>query len=181
MALLARSGLHITLIAVTDGEASHPTVAGLANKRAQERETALDELACSPTIVRLQVPDGRVSDVRGLDRRIERELDDATHVFAPLPFDGHPDHNAVGLAATCACERAGVTLVRYAVWAWHWAQLEQLPFDRCRSIKLDADVCARKQRAIRAYRSQIEFTNGTRILHPMMLEHFARPFETVFV
>ncbi|HEY0253594.1 MAG TPA: PIG-L family deacetylase, partial [Kofleriaceae bacterium] len=165
----------------TDGEGSHPNVPGLAEIRAHERDAALMELGCQPRLVRLAIPDGAVWQATDLADRIARELAGVSHVFAPLEFDGHPDHDAVGTAARDASARTESTLVRYAVWAWHWARVDRLPFERSAAITLDGGVRDRKRRAINAYRSQITMFEGIRILYPAMLDHFARPFETVFV
>lgn len=181
MALLARASVPLTLIAVTDGEASHPGVAGLAERRAREREEALARLACEPHLVRLHISDGQVASAVGLTRMFESALHGTTHVFAPLELDGHPDHDAVGEAARVATASLGATLVRYAVWAWHWAQPKLLPLDRAAIVELPDDVRRQKRRALAAYRSQTEVVAGTRILSPAMLAHFDRTFETVFV
>ena len=80
--LLAAAGSRLRLIAVTDGEASHPghgDPAALARRRAQERAAALRELgAADAEVVRLGLPDsgaGRpgseiAAAVRGPDDRV---------------------------------------------------------------------------------------------------------------
>ncbi len=63
----ARRELPIVIISVTDGEAACPEVAGLADVRQAELRRALATLgAPRARIVRLQIPDGRISEHRAL-------------------------------------------------------------------------------------------------------------------
>ncbi len=70
--MLARAGSRIHVIAVTDGEASHPdsptvTADALAARRAQETRQALAALGVEGAVVeRLRLPDG---GVHGTSRR----------------------------------------------------------------------------------------------------------------
>jgi len=102
----------------------------------------------------------------------------ATHCFAPWEFDGHPDHDATGRAAAIACARTETALVRYPVWAWHWAMPEDLPWADARRIPLDDAALAAKLEAIAAYHSQIAPLAGAPVvLPPDVLARFRRPFE----
>lgn len=207
--LLARRGCELAIIAVTDGEASHPLALHLTNSqlselRAREREVALGRLGLGAAdrehgetllalgrihremahvrVTRLRCPDGGVMRETRLGDWLEPLLANATHCFAPWEFDGHPDHDASGRAAAIACARTETELVRYPVWAWHWATPRELPWPDARRIALDAEALAAKQEAIAAYHSQIAPLDGAPIvLPPDVLARFRRPYEVVFV
>jgi LmbE family N-acetylglucosaminyl deacetylase len=193
MRQLARAGATIVLIAITDGEASHPrspTVsrAQLVELRAAERSRALAALGLANiAVIRLGVPDGGVADAAGLIEAIAPRLRGADVCLAPWIHDGHPDHDATGRAALDACARAGVVLVQYPVWAWHWARpaSDDLPWARARTVALDRDALAAKRAAIAAYRSQIAPLSAApgdeAILPPAVRARFERSFELVLV
>lgn len=211
MQLLARRGCELAIVAVTDGEASHPlaphlTKSQLAELRAREREVALGRLGFATTdqthaatllalgrthaeptpqhvrVTRLRCPDGDVARETRLCDWLEPLLANATHCFAPWELDGHPDHDASGRAAAIACVRTGTQLLRYPVWAWHWATPLDLPWLDARRIELDAAALAAKHDAIAAYHSQIARLDGAPVvLPPDMLARFRRPFEVLFV
>ncbi|HEY0193767.1 MAG TPA: PIG-L family deacetylase [Kofleriaceae bacterium] len=189
MRRLARTGAAITVVAVTDGEASHPRSpttppARLAELRAAERAAALVALGVDAEVIRLGIPDGGVAN-DALAARLAPVIDRATLCLAPWERDGHPDHDATGRAAIAACASAGVRLLRYPVWAWHWASpaSDDLPWPRARRIALDADTIAAKRAAIAAYRSQhapLSAAAGDEpILPAAVLARFERPFEVV--
>ena len=172
--------------AVTDGEASHPhsrviTREDLAARRAEERTAALAHLGVRAEVVSLHCPDGGVKRLDGLAER----LTGAACCFAPWERDGHPDHEAAGLAALHACAAAGVTLIQYPVWAWHRERPQidrSMPWSRARRVWLSPEVMRSKQLAIAAYRSQIErLGDDEPILPSNVLLRFQRPFETFFV
>jgi len=211
MQLLARRGCELSIVAVTDGEASHPrarhlTKSQLAELHAREREVALGRLGfgaadrmhaetlaalgrlhreSAPThvrVTRLRCRDGDVARETGLGDWLEPLVANATHCFAPWELDGHPDHDATGRAAAIACMRTETELVRYPVWAWHWATPGELPWADARRIDLDAAAVAAKHDAIAAYHSQIARLDGAPVvLAPDMLARFHRGFEVVFV
>ncbi len=187
---LARAGAAITLVAITDGEASHPrspttSPAQLARLRAAERERALAALDIAALdVIRLGIRDGGVA-ASDLAARLAPIVRGAELCLAPWERDGHPDHDATGRAAIAACASAGVRLLRYPVWAWHWASpaSDDLPWPRARRIALDADTIAAKRAAIAAYRSQhapLSAAAGDEpILPAAVLARFERPFEVV--
>lgn len=220
MQLLARRGCELAIVAVTDGEASHPralqlTQSQLAELRAREREVALGRLGLGAAnrehaetlralgrihdlpglfrgsphletahvrVTRLRCPDGGVTRETRLADWLEPLLAHATHCFAPWEFDGHPDHDATGRAAAIACARTETALVRYPVWAWHWALPDDLPWAEARRIPLDEAALAAKLDAIAAYHSQIAPLAGAPVvLPPDVLARFRRPFEVVFL
>ncbi|HEV7554175.1 MAG TPA: PIG-L family deacetylase, partial [Kofleriaceae bacterium] len=187
---LAARGTRITIVAVTDGEASHPgspslTPSQLVVLRAMERERALARLDLDDArIVRLGYPDGRVSAHRGLASRLGPLVRDASLVLAPWERDGHPDHDATGAAAVFAADLAGAQLMRYPVWAWHWAAPgdDALPWKSVRRIPLAPATRAAKDLAIAEYTSQItRHGRDEPVLPEAVLARFHRPYEVIFV
>jgi len=185
---MRRLGGELVIVAVTDGEASHPrsltvTRAELAIRRAGERAQALAALGVTADVVRLGYADGQVDD--GLAARLVPLLRRADWCLAPWQHDGHPDHDATGRAAARACANAGVELARYLVWAWHWAEPARLPWGRARRIRLSPEDVAAKRAAIAAYRSQITplspAPGDEAILPPAVRARFERPFELVLL
>lgn len=195
MRALARAGTAVTVLAVTDGEASHPrskrvTRTEMAAIRAEERADALARLDVGDAeVIRLGVPDGEVArvDETLLAERMAASLEGAAFCFAPWEKDGHPDHDASGRAALLACAKLGIPLVQYPIWAWHWAKAnsEDMPWQRAHRFDLTPDDQAAKCASIAAYRSQIE-PLGTdegdqAILLRPILSRFERFFEVVFL
>jgi LmbE family N-acetylglucosaminyl deacetylase len=161
---LHRRGVEILIVAVTDGEASHPNSklasgVDLRSIRARESVTALGRLGIpNPGIVRLQIPDGQVTtNLERLEAELVRLVRSTDLCLAPWDKDGHPDHDASGMAARNIRAATGNDLLHYLVWALHWADPEgtDLPWHACRRHELSMSQCARKRRATLAFRSQI--------------------------
>ncbi|MGD0062566.1 MAG: PIG-L family deacetylase [Streptosporangiaceae bacterium] len=184
MAMLAAAGARLRLIAVTDGEGSHPAAdpADIARTRAAESATALDLLGARHVdVVRLRLPD------TGLAER-EDELADLLReqcggfevVLAPWEGDAHADHEAAGRAA----RRAGTNVLTYPIWMWHWAQPgdQRVPWRRASRVVLPGDVAARKQAAIQAFTSQLTDREGGvgPVVPPGDVAHFTRGAEVLF-
>lgn len=189
LCMAARRHFEIELIAVTQGEASHPATPersqrALAEQRARERERALNALGL-PTaqVTQLEIPDGGVSQCADLAQRLAPSLRGARCAFVTYRGDGHPDHEAAARAAARACAATNTPLYEYPVWTWHWAQpsTESLPWTRARRLELPRYAQQAKQAAIGEYRSQLETSAGTVIVPDQVREHFARPFEVLFV
>lgn len=182
----ARTALE--LLAVTDGEASHPGGSlrpdDLAARRVTETEAALDLLGLDIAVIRLGLPDG---GRESLERPVLEALRLAPGdwVLGPWAGDGHPDHEAVGRACAAAAARDGARLLAYPVWAWHWSnpQDEDVPWDRAHRVELPGAVQARKARAVAAFRTQVEPLGPSPadapVLPPYVLQRFARPYEVV--
>jgi LmbE family N-acetylglucosaminyl deacetylase len=191
MSLLAGAGADLELIAVTDGEGSHPgsmtvTRAELHERRPLETLAAIERLDVTFTYIhRLHVPDGKVrSHEEYVTEAIERCADPTTWIFAPWRFDGHPDHEASGRAAAAASRSSGAHLVEYLVWAWNCTSPGDgaVPWCDARSIALPPHLRRVKVDAIGEFRSQIEaFGGDPPVLPADVLAHFGRPFETVLV
>jgi LmbE family N-acetylglucosaminyl deacetylase len=184
MAMLAAGGVRLRLIAVTDGEGSHPAAdpAAIARTRAAESATAWDRLgARNIEVVRLRLPD------TGLAGR-EEELTDILReqcggfevCLAPWERDAHADHEAAGRAA----RRAGQNVLTYPIWMWHWAQPgdQRVPWRRASQIVLPGDVVTRKRAAIQAFTSQLTDREGGAgpVVPPGVVAHFTRRQEVLF-
>lgn len=185
IALLAQARARLRLVAVTDGEASHPGIedpAELAGRRTAESAAALKILgADSVEVVRLRLPDTGVADredeLAGLLGRLCARFDVC---LAPWEADAHADHEAAGRAA----RRATGHVLFYPVWMWHWAAPgdERVPWDRCRQIPLPPGIAARKHAAIQAFTSQLtaRAPSGTPMLPAGTVAHFTRSQEVFF-
>ena len=189
LAMLATAGARMRLVAVTDGEASHPgldqaAADQLAECRAEETSSALRELGAPAEIVRLRMPD------TGLARR-EPELRDrlaelvSGFAMCLAPWDGdlHADHEAAGRAAFGACAVTGVGLLSYPIWTWHWSHPRdsRVPWDRAVRVPLAADVAGRKRVAIDCFTSQLRARGAQRppVLPPETIAHFIRDQEVL--
>ncbi|MFD3684301.1 PIG-L deacetylase family protein [Nocardiopsis sp. NPDC058631] len=193
LAVLAARGVRLRIVAVTDGESSHPgssvfTRNELVARRADERARALTALgAGAAEVERLRLPDGGVGEREPeLARRLAELYRGADLCVAPWEGDPHPDHEAVGRAALDAARALGTRLLSYPVWAWHWTRPGDaaLPWDRAGRLRLPRDARRRKAAAIGAFTTQI-FPIGPgaadrAILGPSVLAHFARDHEVVF-
>ncbi|MEV4351874.1 PIG-L family deacetylase [Actinoplanes sp. NPDC049596] len=180
----------VELVAVTDGEASHPgstvyTPERLAAVRREETAEAMARLGLGHSAVhRLAQPDGHIDEARLADELATR-LTAGQWCLATWRGDGHPDHEAVGRAAAEACARTGARLLEYPIWTWHWAEPDdpRVPWDRARRIPLTPEAVAAKQAAIEAFPSQIHPLGpdpaDAAILPPHILARFARSFEVV--
>jgi LmbE family N-acetylglucosaminyl deacetylase len=184
MAMLAAAGVRLRLIAVTDGEASHPGTdpAVLGRVRAEETAAALGALdAGSADVIRLRFPDTGLAAREDELAAVLREQCAGFEVcLAPWERDAHADHEAAGRAA----RRAGLPVLSYPIWMWHWATPAdaRVPWRRAGQIPLPPQVTARKRSAIEAFGSQLTDRGaGTGpVLPGGFVAHFARPQEVFF-
>jgi LmbE family N-acetylglucosaminyl deacetylase len=187
IARLAAAGARLRVVAVTDGEASHPRRAAaaraeLAWQRAGERTAALDTLgAGAAEVIRLGLPDAGLG---GREAELAALVPDLTAGFtaclAPWTADLHSDHEAVGRAA----RRASGQVLHYPVWMWHWARPgdPRVPWRQARRVLLPAGAQDRKQAAIRCFASQLadrEDGSGP-VLSEEFAAHFDRGYEVLF-
>lgn len=185
-------GVETLVLAVTDGEASHPRARALgwdlAAARSIETQVALDRLGCgSAGVQRLRLADGAVAEeVQYLTDVLSRLLRPDDLCLSPWRSDGHPDHNASGHAAAAAARLTNTPVLEYLVWTWHWATPEDavVPWDQCRRLDLGRRQIARKRWATYAFTSQIRALgsdcDGKPLLTDSVLRRFWRPFE-VFI
>jgi LmbE family N-acetylglucosaminyl deacetylase len=184
MALLAAGGVRLRLIAVTDGEGSHPAAdpAVVARTRAAESAIAWDRLgAQNIEVVRLRLPDtGLASREKELADILREQCGGFEVCLAPWEGDAHADHEAAGRAA----RRAGQNVLTYPIWMWHWAQPgdQRVPWRRASQVVLPGDVAVRKRTAIQAFTSQLTDREGGAgpVVPPGVVAHFTRRQEVLF-
>jgi LmbE family N-acetylglucosaminyl deacetylase len=156
--------------------------------RAQESDLALGRLGWGvPSVTRLHVPDGGVTEhADWLAGCLGAQMRSGDLWVAPWSRDGHPDHDACGRAVLGPAAEAGVPVLGYLVWAWHWADPTgtDIPWTTCRRLDLSPRATARKRWAVSAFRSQIRDlgpgADDAAVLPPAVLRRFVRPYE-VFV
>lgn len=193
MAQLGALGREVVLISISDGTASHPgsTIwppARLAKTRPAETIRALKRLHLEHIpIIRAGFPDGHLLRYRDeLITFIERLLQPGDVVFSTWRFDGHPDHEAVGLASAIAARESKASLVEVPIQAWHWADPagEEIPWHRARRLRLNAATLARKHHAIQAHKSQLALDPSTElgpVVPASALARLMRPEEIYLV
>lgn len=98
LALHARRGHTVRVVVASDGAAG-----GDAAARLEESRRAAAELGVAD-VRSLGLPDGRVGAAWDLVQRLQAELEEFAPdvVYAPSPFEHHPDHRAVSAAAMSA-------------------------------------------------------------------------------
>ncbi len=185
------AGIDVSIVVATDGEASHPgaaDAAGLGARRRLELVAALGELAPRARLRFLGLPDGGLRENAGaLRRALESELGAmpfSVLLAAPWWGDGHRDHRIAGETAL-AFQGAGVRVVGYPIWFWHWGDPDALdgavPRGAWRKLSLTQSIAAAKRAAIRRHASQVtplsDADGGEAIVHERMVAHFTRPFE----
>ena len=191
IATAAASGIDVSVIVATDGEASHPDSADAAEMSARRRlevVSAVRELAPRARLRFLGLPDGGLREsADALRADLEHELGtmpSGVLLAAPWWGDGHRDHRIAGEAAL-AVESPGVRVVGYPIWLWHWADPDGLddvvPHDAWRKLPLKQSVIEAKTTAIGHHVSQVlplsAAEGGEAIVHERMAAHFTRPFE----
>lgn len=157
------SDISVHVVAVTDGEASHPhsevsKSIDFVGVRSRESCVALRRLGWDePRIARLHLPDGKVAQRRTqLDDTLAKVVRPGDLCVAPWRHDGHPDHDACGESALEVSRAVGATAMGYLIWAWHWADPDgsDVPWDHCQRLDLSRRESARKRWATGAFQSQ---------------------------
>lgn len=190
--LLRAQGTHTILLAVTDGDASHPGSAllsptDLARLRPQETVAAMRALDVAPHILRARIGDGQVGvAMADLHNLLLQLLQPGDVVFTTWRKDGHPDHEACGLAASLATRSRQAKLIEMPVWSWHWATPgdRRLPWRHARRLDLDPDILHRKRQAVDCFQTQLhgDASSGQpAILPPHVLERLLHPYEIYFI
>ena len=175
----AMSGLPVTVISVTDGEAADVDRPGLDLIRRGELRDALRYLSLLHVAVeRVGIPDGKVqAHANRLRNAICSHADPAGTIVAPFEHDGHPDHEAAGNICLEVANTHGISIVRYPVWAWHHTVPSTLAELRWGRFPLSLDAQRAKRRAMQCFGSQLRPPRGSPIVPPHVLPYFARPFE----
>lgn len=165
IAMHRAEGGDVAVIAVTDGEASHGSLPlqhaqALAVTRCTESAAGLQQLGLKGVAVaRLALPDGQVArHMMRLARRLQLLLLPTDVVVTTWRRDGHPDHDATGLATSLACAAVGCRLLEAPVWMWHWASPGDsfVPWHRLQRLPLSPQALNRKQAALAAHASQLD-------------------------
>jgi LmbE family N-acetylglucosaminyl deacetylase len=183
MSMLAAAGVRLRLIAVTDGEASHPETdpEAIARVRTAESAAARHVLGLQDIeVIRLRLPDtGLTACEDELAARLRELCAGFAVCLAPWEADAHADHEAAGRAA----RRTGQHVLSYPIWMWHWAKPadRRVPWSRACRIPLSTDVAALKADAIQAFASQLTDRAGAAgpVLPPGIVAHFTRPQEVL--
>ncbi|MCY7315926.1 MAG: PIG-L family deacetylase [Rubrivivax sp.] len=164
LAMQAEQAAPTLVVGVTDGEKSHGDEAGfdqraLAAQRAAERLEGARQLGLSgATVVTLKLPDAALAaHIDDLVARLESMLQPTDLVVSTWRHDGHPDHDACGLAAARASKRVGCRHLEAPVWLWNWARPGDsfVPWHRMVALPLSARALAAKHHALQAHASQL--------------------------
>lgn len=176
LAVLTAAGSGIVLVAVTDGEASHPgREHELRSRRPRESATAAQRLGTEPIVShRLGHADGGIDEDR-LVVELGGLVGPGDLLLAPWWRDGHPDHDLVGRAALAVCQRRSTEMLAYLVWTWQWASPLNVPWGQACRVELSSQIAARKRAAAHCFRTQI--AGSEPILPPHVLRRLTRPFE----
>ncbi|WP_406816681.1 PIG-L deacetylase family protein [Mycobacterium sp. M23085] len=189
---LAASGIRVQVVCVSDGAAAHADAPASERLRMEtilryEARRATNVLNVPPP-VSLGLPDGELTDHEDeLTETLTKILEvagPATWCAATWRGDGHPDHEAVGRAASAACARTSATLLEYPIWMWHWATPADaaVPWDRACAAPTPGWATERKRRAAQCYRSQFAARAGgsAPILPGFVLSRLLTVGEVVF-
>ncbi|MDG2427443.1 MAG: PIG-L family deacetylase [Acidimicrobiales bacterium] len=191
LAAASDADTEIRILAVTDGEMSHPYLAaagrrGLVARRLAETVAAYKAVGIVADRLRLSLPDGGAAGPRGAYWEVKL-ADALTSVVAgaalclvPLASDGHPDHDACGRIANEVCGKAGVPVASFPIWSWNWDDPDDpvIPFEKAGRFAVSAELLHRKLAGIDAYASQVNPEDGNRpVLPPEFLAHFSRSSE----
>lgn len=194
MSIAASSGIPVSVVAVTDGGASHPgsptvTEEQLTDLRPAEAQRALRELGLDIDPIRLGFTDGSVAaDEDALARALTELLSggQGTWCLTPWRGDRHPDHEATARACLTAARRVGIAVLEYPVWMWHWAHPGDgdVPWGRAFQTDLGDRVLGAKRAAVQQFTTQIEPLSehpaDRAVLPAHIVERLLRPYEVVF-
>ena len=187
ISILAAAGARVRLVAVTDGEGSHPRAdpALVARTRIAETDAALSLLGASGIeVIRLGFPDtGLAAREEELAAALGEQCAGFGVCLAPWEADAHADHEAAGRAAWRAGRLAGARVLTYPIWMWHWAAPgdRRVPWHRACQVRLPAEVAARKRAAIDAFASQLTDRGPDTgpVLPAGIVAHFTRSEEVL--
>jgi LmbE family N-acetylglucosaminyl deacetylase len=181
MALAAAAHRQVVVLAVTDGEASHPQSDPnwIRVARANERQRAFDALGLHHERThRFSIADGEVAqNIDRLATLIEACTAPNDVVLCTWRGDGHPDHEACAAAALYVRDVLGYGLIEYPVWGWHWCTPQQFPLHVAVKLPLTGKSHRAKLAAINMFESQIADASDEPILSALTLQRFYRPFE----
>jgi len=180
----ARSGIDVTVVVASLGEASHPRspthdAARLAQIRRVEATAAIAELDPAAEVRLLGLPDGLLSEhIETITDAVAEVTGPGALLVTPWTGDGHPDHTACGHAVAVVAEHAALPWLEYPIWAWHWASPEgpDLPESGWWRLALEEGDVVAKRAALAHYASQhtslSELPGDEAILMPDFVSHF---------
>lgn len=175
LADLAAAGVDVTVVTAT-----HGGLAPGATIRRLEGDAAIATLDPSITAVWWNFPDGDLARCEAeLGELLEALIDDRTVLLAPVEYDGHADHDALGRAAVTVARRAGSVLLHYPVWLWHWARPDDLEWSRLRTLAPTLRALNTKSAALACHRSQVVADDDSPIVGTSMVARAHRVSETV--
>jgi LmbE family N-acetylglucosaminyl deacetylase len=166
--------------------ASSATGAAADRCAAAARALPAPHLLRAPHVLRARLSDGGVSaSIDQLQTLLQQLLRAGDVVFTTWRQDGHPDHEACGLAAALAANACGATLIEMPVWTWHWAAPgdARLPWRRARRLDLGDAALQRKRAAVGCFASQLHDDPSTglpAILPAHVLARLLHPYEIYF-
>ncbi len=194
LALLNAAGVQVIVVAVSDGEASHPhslttSPTQLASIRRAEQNLALTRLGLDRAqIHRCGLPDSHIAAHEpGLIGTLTGLLDADTWCLTTWAHDGHPDHEAAGRCAAAAAGRTGARLLSFPVWTWHWARPAdpRVPWTAARKVPLPPAVVQAKRHAVQAFRSQLQplstHPGDQAILQAPAVDRLTREYEVILL
>ena len=157
-AAMALRGARVVVIAVTDGEASNPGQFEELRElhRSEEIGGAAARLGTTPSLSSaLGLPDGHVQCSR-------RRCLCWSRFSSPVTLSSHRGRTMV-IPITTRWVRPHTgrvpklvqRLLAYLVWAWHWAQPGELPWETACRVELADAVARRKRWAVQCFASQL--------------------------
>lgn len=178
-----RLGREVTILSLTDGEAAYPKWRRLAQVRREELREAVQVLADEPVlIVRLGIPDGRISDfISKVRAAIISLLAPDTTVIAPYERDGRADHDAAGRVCSEVAHTHGFSLARYPIWTGNHTHPTTLDTANWGRYPLVEEAQSAKAAAVLCFFSQLFPYRRTPIIQEPLMDYFARPFEVFFL
>ncbi len=187
------SGAGVTVVVVTDGEASHPRSPShsrddLRSIRRIEVLQAVDALAPRARVHFLGLPDGALGeDAHSLDAALSAVIEGIPAsgsrmlVAAPWSGDGHRDHRVTAESVARLTRARGIRHVGYPIWLWHWGHPDDVPWELGVAVALTPGERSLKARALRLHVSQTEPLSDApgdeAIVSESMQAHFDRDTE----
>jgi LmbE family N-acetylglucosaminyl deacetylase len=179
----ASTGRPVTILSVTDGEASDPERPGLDLVRRKELQDALRILTpVHVSVRRAAIPDGKVVEhANRLRDALEALVTPDATIIAPYEHDRHPDHEMAGWVCAQVARTARVPLARYPLWTWHHTDPGTLKSVHWVRFSLSAAARRAKSHALQCFASQLRPPSGLPLLPGRVLAHFQRPYEAFVV
>lgn len=176
----AKRGFALSVVCVTDGEATDPERSDMSSIRHLELREALQELgAAHVNIYRLAIPEGEVAEHEALVHQdLLHYAPAGTTLLAPFEYDGLPDHESIGRVCRDIAAAGQFASARYPIALWHHTEPSDLPELRWGRFALNPSARAAKARALQCFESQLRPPSGAPPLIPAhLLAYFARSFE----